>query len=126
MTKEQSDNQHEMQPNQPLPILFRLTRRCAVFFMLLLICTLLFYISGNYQRFLDSNQQQLLYLCTVFSLILAFFTFCCAGESVFYIIRRKDNKVLFTAHLVIMFLLFIISMLIAFCTGLIDYLSLGI
>ena len=43
------------------PILFRLTRRCVLFFLLLKIAVTLLYISGNYQHFLDSSQKEILF-----------------------------------------------------------------
>ncbi|MCR4626939.1 MAG: hypothetical protein K5640_04770 [Treponema sp.] len=121
-----SKTSNEQTKNELPPILFRLTRRCVIFFFLFLICTLLFYFSGNYQSFLDENQRKLLYLSTIVALVLAFFSFCFFCECVYYLLRRKDYKILYTVCLIISVIIFALSMLLAFFTDFIELLSQGL
>lgn len=87
------------------PILFRLTRRCVLFFLLMKIAAVLFYISGNYQHFLDSSQKEILFVSTVISLCLAFFSISLLVESFFYLIFRKEHKILYIIHIAAMFII---------------------
>ena len=121
-----SKTSNEQTKNELPPILFRLTRRCVIFFFLFLICTLLFYFSGNYQSFLDENQRKLLYLSTIVALVLAFFSLSFFCECVYYLLRRKDNKILYTVCLIISVIIFALSMLLAFFTDFIELLSQGL
>ena len=91
------------------PILFRLTRRCVLFFLLLKIAVTLLYISGNYQHFLDSSQREILCVSTVISLCLAFFAICLLVESFFYLFFRKEHKILYIIHIVAMFIISLVA-----------------
>lgn len=107
---------------QRMPLLFRLTRRCVLFFLLLLVSNLLFYITGNYQLFLDSSQSLLLFLATGASLTLAFFAICAAAEAVFYIFKN-DRKIALIIDAVLMLLIFTLSVIAALGTRSIIFIS---
>lgn len=93
-----------------LPILFRLTRRCVFFFLLLLVSNIMFYIAGNYQLFLDSSQIQILLIGTISSLVLSFFSLCAVAESIFYVFKNFGKKrIFFIVHAVIMIVIALIS-----------------
>ncbi len=72
------------------PFLFRLTGRFTLFFFLQLILFLLFYVSGNYQHFLDTTQNLILFLCSAISIILILLSLTGLLLSiVFFTIQRK-------------------------------------
>jgi hypothetical protein len=54
--------------------LFRLICRFSLFLSLLLFVLVLFYISGNFQQFLDSTQIFTILSCTLVSVMLFFFS----------------------------------------------------
>jgi len=104
--------------------LFTLTFRSFCFFFLLLSVFVLFYISGNYQEFLDSTQHFILVLCSTIS--IALMLFCIAGtlESLVYFILTKKNK--YVIFLIVYIFVFIVSTLLLLAVRTISSLSAGI
>ncbi len=54
--------------------LFKLTNRLVLFLLALIFLVFIFYISGNWQNFLDKNQLLLLASVSIISVILLFFS----------------------------------------------------
>ncbi|MBQ0039910.1 MAG: hypothetical protein KBS64_05745 [Treponema sp.] len=78
--------------------LFKLTGRTSLFFALLLIILMTYYISGNYQNFLDSTQRFILFLCSADCIILFLFSIAGIIESVtLYFISLKRHYWIFFA-----------------------------
>lgn len=71
--------------------LFKITGRTALFLSLMMLFLFVFYVSGTYQRFLDSTQLFILFLCSVASIGTVLFALSGAVQSVaqFFISRKK-------------------------------------
>lgn len=118
--------EHETQPIKN-PLLFRLTRRCVLFFLLVLLSFVLFYITGNYQQFLDSSQKTIIFVSVIVSLTLAFFSLALVFESIYFAFRVQGKKtVFFLVYAVIMLIIFGFSIALAWFLKLVDILSLGV
>jgi len=109
------------------PLFFRLTNRATLFFLLLSASLLLFFVTGNYQQFLDSDQHIILVCCTVSEISLFIFSFFSFIEAVYCIFTvRKKNKWLFILHAVILFIICTAAAILSFTTRTIIFLSAGI
>ncbi|MBR1405112.1 MAG: hypothetical protein IJ558_13165 [Treponema sp.] len=93
--------------SQRLPILLRLTRRMTVFLSFTLLATILFFLTGNKQGFLDTNLQLLLSILASNAIALAFFSGLAILECIFYII--KDKKFVFLLHIICYLIILSIS-----------------
>lgn len=78
-----------------LPLLLRLSRRICVFLFLTLLAFLIFYISGSYQNFLDSNIALILKSITCVAIALGFFSLACILETFFFAIKDRRFLILF-------------------------------
>lgn len=81
-----------------LPLLLRLTRRVCVFLFLLLAGFVIFYISGSYQNFLDSNISLILKAIACTSIALFFFSAVSVLETFFFAL--KDRRILILFNLI--------------------------
>lgn len=107
-----------------LPLLLRLCRRVCVFLFLTLIAFLIFYISGNYQNFLDSNISLILRSITCVSIALAIFSTACILETFFFAFKAKRFPILF--NLIFFVLTLILSVAACILSLVINKLSEGI
>lgn len=78
-----------------LPLLLRLSRRVCIFLFLTLLAFLIFYVSGSYQNFLDSNIVLILKSVTCVAIALGFFSISCIIETFFFAIRDRRFLILF-------------------------------
>lgn len=93
---EKTDNKPPLpdeKKSKHLPLLLRLTRRVCVFLFLLLAGLVIFYISGSYQNFLDSNISLILKAVACTSIALFFFSAVSVLEAFFFAL--KDRRILF-------------------------------
>ena len=107
-----------------LPPLLRLTRRATVFFLFTLIATIIFFITGNKQTFLDSNLSMILKIIAVNAIALSFFSLVAIPECIFFTVKDKKFRLVF--HLVCYTLIFASSIAIAILSLTINLLSEGI
>ena len=106
-----------------LPPLLRLTRRANVFLSLTLIATIIFFITGNRQTFLDSNLTLILRIIASNAIALSFFSFSAIVECIFYFAKMKRFR--FAVHLVCYVLIFVASIVISILSLTINLLSEG-
>ncbi|HAH61751.1 MAG TPA: hypothetical protein DCL73_06610 [Treponema sp.] len=83
------DKKNENKEKQPL--LYRIVRRTVLFLTLFLTSLLLFYVIGNYQEFVDENQNLILDAVTVTSFLLVFFSACGLAGSVLLFFRQHER-----------------------------------
>ena len=107
-----------------LPPLLRLTRRSVVFLSLTLIATIIFFVTGNKQTFLDSNLNMILKIIACTAIALSIFSTAGAVECVFY--TFKDKKIRLVFHLVSYTIVFALSVVISILSLTINLLSEGI
>ena len=77
-----------------LPTLLRLSRRSTIFLSLTLTATIIFFIAGNQQNFLDSNLKLILQIISYNAIALSFFSALSCIECIFYIIKNKKIRLL--------------------------------
>ncbi|MDY2844293.1 MAG: hypothetical protein SOT81_09975 [Treponema sp.] len=95
---EKTDNQPPLpdeKKSKHLPLLLRLTRRVCVFLFLLLAGFVIFYISGSYQNFLDSNISLILKAVACTSIALFFFSAVSVLETFFFALKDRRILILF-------------------------------
>ena len=120
--KEPGTFQHKK--SRRLPPLLRLTRRATVFLSLTLIATIIFFVTGNKQTFLDSNLNMILKIIALNAIALVFFSLAAVTECVFYTIKSK--KIRLIIHLICYTLIFLLSLAISILSLTINLLSEGI
>lgn len=95
---EKTDNRPPLpdeKKSKHLPLLLRLTRRVCVFLFLLLAGFVIFYISGSYQNFLDSNISLILKAVVCTSIALFFFSAVSVLETFFFALKDRRILILF-------------------------------
>lgn len=105
---EKTDNQPPLpdeKKSKHLPLLLRLTRRVCVFLFLLLAGFVIFYISGSYQNFLDSNISLILKAVACTSIALFFFSAVSVLETFFFALKDRRILILFNLFFFIFTLL---------------------
>ena len=102
-----SESSVQKQTSRRLPILLRLCRRSTIFLSLTLIATIIFFITGNRQTFLDSNLNLILQIISCNAIALTFFSAASALECIFYLI--KDRKLRLFFHLFVYILVLVVS-----------------
>ena len=107
-----------------LPPLLRLTRRTVVFLSLTLIATIIFFMTGNRQTFLDSNLNMILKIIACAAIALSIFSALAVLECVFY--TFKDKKIRLIFHLIFYIVIFALSTVISILSLTINLLSEGI
>ena len=107
-----------------LPPLLRLTRRANVFLSFTLIATIIFFVTGNKQIFLDSNMSLILKIIACTAISLSIFSFSAIIECIFYTVKDKKFRLIF--HLVSYILIFLASTTISILSLTINLLSEGI
>lgn len=110
--------------NRRLPPILRLSRRTTIFLSLTLTASILFFLSGNQQTFLDSNLKLLLQVISFNSIALIFFSFASSLECIYYLITEK--KLRLVIHLAVYLLLLSASIAISVFSLSVNLLSEGI
>lgn len=87
-----------------LSLLFKLTKRSILFLFLFLTVLASFYIIGNYQFFLDSNQKIILNVAAVTATALLILSITGIVTAIFCIIRKKGKRLYFALNLVLIVL----------------------
>ncbi len=104
--------------------LYPLTVRTIVFLQLLLIVMSVFFISGNYQGFLDSTLNFIILLCTFICLALLIFILAGLIMSVIYSFIIKTKKYIIFS--IILFFLMLINFIFLLLSRSIIFVSAGI
>ncbi len=109
------------------PLLFRLTNRVTIFLTLLSGSLILFYITGNYQQFLDSDQHLILSCCAVSGIGLSLFSFFSFAESVYYLLVTGEKiRWIFMLHAITLFFICFGAVAMTLAIRAIIFLSAGI
>lgn len=87
-----------------LSLLFKLTKRSILFLFLFLTVLAAFYIIGNYQLFLDSNQKIILNTAAFTAATLLILSITGITTAIFCIIRKKGKRLYYAANLVLIIL----------------------
>ncbi len=87
-----------------LSLLFKLTKRSILFLFLFLTVLAAFYIIGNYQLFLDSNQKIILNTAAFTAAALLILSITGITTAIFCIIRKKGKRLYYAANLVLIIL----------------------
>lgn len=74
------------------PLLYRMMGRTVVFLFLFVCALLLFFTLGNFQSFTDENQNLILSVCVIFSVLMVFFTALTLIVSLIYAIIGDSEK----------------------------------
>ncbi len=111
-----------------LPLLFIVTRRTVLFLFLFLCAMILFYMAGNYQNFLDSDQRLILRAGAVSAILLT--GFCAAGAAecavLLFLKKSAGMRLACAAQIVLMILAAAFAAAFMIVFRVIDILSLGI
>ncbi|MBQ0052141.1 MAG: hypothetical protein KBT11_08795 [Treponema sp.] len=92
---ETKQEESSTQVSRRLPPLLRLTRRACIFLFLTLSAFVVFYITGNFQNFLDSNTVLILMAVSFNSIMLTIFSGLAFFETIFFAIKDKRPGILF-------------------------------
>ncbi|WP_294430183.1 hypothetical protein [uncultured Treponema sp.] len=122
--KETETAPRHQKKSRRLPPLLRLTRRTVVFLSLTLIATILFFMTGNQQHFLDSNLNIILKIIACNAIALSFITFAAIFECIFYVAKIKKLRLII--HLICYILVLAVSVAVSILALSINMLSEGI
>ena len=114
----------EAKKTRRLPPLLRLCRRATVFLSLTFIATIIFFLTGNQQGFLDSNLKLILQIISFNSIALSFFSGISSLECIFYLIKNKSLRMLL--HFIVYILVLTAAITISVFSLTINLLSEGI
>ena len=114
----------EAKKTRRLPPLLRLCRRATVFLSLTLIATIIFFLTGNQQVFLDSNLKLILQIITFNAIALSFFSGISSLECIFYLVKNKSLRMLL--HFIVYILVLTAAITISVFSLTINLLSEGI
>ncbi|MBR7063673.1 MAG: hypothetical protein IKI31_00735 [Treponema sp.] len=115
----------EDKTNETKTFLFHLLIRITIFLTLFLSSTILFYIIGNYQHFLDTNQRLILNIATISSIPLIFISFATFILGIIRIAKSKQKKFSKIARTIFLFAIFFYALIIMIFTRTIEFLSDG-
>lgn len=87
-----------------LSLLFKLTKRTILFLFLFLTVLTVFYTIGNYQLFLDSNQQIILNTAAITATALLVLSITGITTAIFCIIRKKGKRLYYAVNLALIIL----------------------
>lgn len=87
-----------------LSLLFKLTKRSILFLFLLLTVLSVFYVIGNYQLFLDSNQKIILNAAAFTATALLVLSATGTVTSILCIIRKKRKRQYYAINLALIIL----------------------
>lgn len=87
-----------------LSLLFKLTKRSILFLFLLLTVLSVFYVIGNYQLFLDSNQKIILNAAAFTATALLVLSATGTVTSILSIIRKKRKRLYYAINLALIIL----------------------
>lgn len=87
-----------------LSLLFKLTKRSILFLFLLLTVLSVFYVIGNYQLFLDSNQKIILNTAAFTATALLVLSATGTVTSILCIIRKKRKRQYYAINLALIIL----------------------
>lgn len=114
----------ESNMQERIPMLFRLTRRCVVFLSLLSGGLFLMFSVGNFQMFLDSDLNLLLFLTTSVSILLALMSLVSSAVSfVCVFVERRIRYLFFSLGFLVSFF---VSVVFVFFSRGVNMLSLGL
>jgi uncharacterized membrane protein len=115
------------EPKEKQPLLYRILRRTVLFLTLFLTSLLLFYIIGNYQEFVDSNQNFILDAATVTAFLLVFFSAAgSAAAAVLFLRKHTVQHKRYVLSFVWMVSAFAYGFVCMFAARTINFLSAGI
>ncbi|MBO5137386.1 MAG: hypothetical protein J6B81_02690 [Spirochaetaceae bacterium] len=77
------------------PVIFSMTNRTLLFLFAFLIVTVIFYVTGSLNQFLDSNLLFILRFLQVLSVLCMVFSLACFFQSVVFSISCKQLRFLF-------------------------------
>ncbi len=92
--------------NRNIPYLYSLTNKIVVFFACLLIVSTVFYITGNFDYFLDSSLLFILRVIQISAIAGIVFCFASIVQSIIYVFIYKDFFYLFVIIPVLLDLFF--------------------
>lgn len=127
---EQESSEGLQQPEQKkpksrrLPVLLRLSRRATVFLTLTLIATIIFFMTGNQQSFLDANLKLILKIISCDAIALCFFSAASLFQCIFYLVKDRKFRLIF--HLVVYLVIFSLSIMVSVLSLSVNLLSEGI
>ncbi len=101
-------HKHKIQKNDyQKPLTVRLIERFSLYFFLLLAVALTLFLAGNYQKFLDTTQRNILYF-GIFQ-AASLFVFCIAGlfSSIIMLIKSRQKRY------ILQFIFYIVGLIIA-------------
>ncbi len=103
------------------PLLFRLTKRVTLFLFLLLLALIVVYVTGNFQKFLDSTQKLILFYAILVSIALVLFSVLSIIESLIFMIALRRIELFL--YIVPFALCIIVSLVIIALAGSILFIS---
>lgn len=110
-----------------ISLLFKLTRRTALFFFLFLCVLILFFVIGNYQQFLDSDLRLILKTAAASAYALACFSAAGLAEGIVFLFLDKNAAArrFYIVHGILMLLASAAGVLFLTAFRILDLLSLG-
>jgi hypothetical protein len=109
------------------PLLYRILCRTVLFLTFFLSSLLLFYVMGNYQLFVDENQNLILTIATVTAFQLVLFSASGLIVSIIFLFRKTIiRRRLYVLDSVLMAAALVYGVVFMFITRIIDFLSAGI
>jgi hypothetical protein len=109
------------------PLLYRILGRTVLFLTFFLTSLLLLYVMGNYQNFIDENQNLILSAATITAFLLVFFSASGLFVSTIFFIRK--HTVCYRRYVIVfiwMSFAFVYGFIFMFLTHIINFLSQGI
>lgn len=116
-----------LKKNRQIPLLFVLTRKTVLFLFLYQTATAVFFLIGNFQRFLDENLLIILRTASVTAVALTVLSVAGIIEGIiYYIVQKKSAGAYYLFHSVCMTLTAAAGIINLFAWRTIDVLSQGI
>ena len=127
----EQESSEELQPaeqkqkkSRRLPVLLRLSRRTTVFLSLTLIATIIFFMTGNQQSFLEANLNLILKIISCDAIALCFFSAASLFQCIFYLVKDRKFRLIF--HLAVYLIIFAVSIAVSVLSLTVNLLSEGI
>lgn len=112
--------------HQKIPLLYSLTRRTILLLFLFLTTTIIFFLIGNFQEFLDENMTIIVKTISITACLLMTFSISFIIESFVFFIRKESKKsFIFQLNIALGLLSVLFSIAILIVFSFIDILSLG-
>ncbi|MCR4822239.1 MAG: hypothetical protein K5873_05140 [Treponema sp.] len=120
---ENKDKTISRKKSSRLPPLLRLSRRTTVFLSLTLLASIIFFVTGNKQSFLDSNLNMILKTIACNSIALSIFSSLDIIQCLFFTFYDKRFKLIF--HLIVYLAILLISITVTILSLTVNLLSEG-